>query len=233
MNSVNGAYPYLEKKQAWSSHWYIRRWLAEFKPGTKVLDIGASSGMLGRAFSDSGFFLTGLEPNAAWAELARPYYQSFWEGSIEDAPREIIEGQDAVILADVLEHLSSPSRVLEHLIDVQPDGCVFLISVPNIANISVRLNLLFGRFDYQERGILDQTHLRFFTRRTFFKLLKSSGLDILECRVTPIPLALVNPFFEKSVVGQQVYTGLNQLSKALPTILGYQFVVKAQKPFGS
>ena len=229
MNSSNGAYPYFEKKQAWSSHWYIRRWLAEFKPGTKVLDIGAASGILGQAFSDSGFFLTGLEPNAKWAAIARPYYQKFWEGTVENASPEILEGHNVVILADVLEHLSSPEEVLKQLINVQPEGCIFFVSVPNIANISIRFNLLIGRFDYQERGILDQTHLRLFTRQTLFKLLESSGLDILECKVTPIPLALVDPFFESSVVGRQLYSGLNLLSRTFPTLLGYQFVVKAQK----
>ena len=232
MNSSNGAYPYIEKKQAWSSHWHIRRWLAEFKPGTKVLDIGTASGMLGQAFSDSGFLLTGLEPNAMWAETARPYYHKFWEGTIEDAPQEIIKDQDVVILADVIEHLSSPERVLEQLIDIQPDGCVFLVSAPNIANLSIRISLLFGRFDYQERGILDQTHLRLFTRQTLFKLLKSCGLDILDCKVTPIPLALVDPFFENSAIGRWLYSGLNHLTRIFPTLLGYQFVVKARKPLG-
>jgi 2-polyprenyl-3-methyl-5-hydroxy-6-metoxy-1,4-benzoquinol methylase len=230
MNISDGVTPYVEKKQPGSSHWLIRHWLAEYKPGTKLLDVGAASGILGRAFLDSGFFLTGLEPNAKWAAMARPYYQKFWEGSIENAPLEIIKGQDVVILADVLEHLSSPECVLEQLIDVQPDGCVFFVSVPNIANISIRINLLLGRFDYQERGILDQTHLHFFTRKTILKLLKSCGLEILEIRVTPVPLALVNPFFDNLVVGRPLCEGLYYLTKLAPTLLGYQFVIKTQKP---
>jgi 2-polyprenyl-3-methyl-5-hydroxy-6-metoxy-1,4-benzoquinol methylase len=230
MNGSIDNYPYIEKKHSWSSHWYIRRWLTACKNGTKILDVGTASGILGRALSGSGFQLTGLEPDVKWSQMARPYYQIFWEGRIEDAPSEIIGGQDVVILADILEHVSNPERVLKRLLELQPPGCIFIVSTPNIANISVRINLLFGRFDYQERGILDQTHLRYFTRRTLFKLLESSGIEILDCKATPVPLPFVHPFFESSVIGKTLYAGLNYLTKLFPTLMGYQFVIKARKP---
>ena len=229
----NGAYPYFEKKQPWSSHWYIQRWLEGFKAGTRVLDIGTASGILGQSLAGSGFILTGLEPNNEWARLAQPYYHKFWVGTIEDAKPEIIQSQDVVILADILEHLPNPELVLDRLLDLQPAGCIFIVSTPNIANISIRLNLLFGHFDYEDRGILDQTHLRLFTRRTIFKLLKSAGLEILDYEVTPVPLELVNPFFETSVLGRPLYAGLFRLTKLFPTLFGYQFVVKARKPVKS
>jgi 2-polyprenyl-3-methyl-5-hydroxy-6-metoxy-1,4-benzoquinol methylase len=232
MKISDGVHPYVEKKQAGSSHWIIRQWLAGYKPGTKLLDVGAASGMLGQAVSESGFILTGVEPDRNWARTARPYYQKFWEGAVEEAAPEIIEGQDVVILADILEHLHSPEGILKYLFGLQPDGCVFLISVPNIANIFIRFNLLLGRFDYQERGILDRTHLRFFTRRTFSQLLNFTGLEILESKVTPVPLELIDPFFEKSILGRLIYNGLYHLTALFPTLLGYQFVVKARKPSG-
>jgi 2-polyprenyl-3-methyl-5-hydroxy-6-metoxy-1,4-benzoquinol methylase len=232
MKIPDGAYPYIEKRQPWSSHWYIRRWLSECNPGIKVLDIGTASGIIGQALSDSGFFLTGLEPEPRWAEIARPFYQKFWQGTIEEAPPDILAGQDIVILADVLEHLSNPESVLKHLYDLQPAGCIFIISVPNIANLSVRLNLLLGRFDYQERGILDKTHRRLFTRNTLYQLLLSCGLEILESSPTPVPLALVDPFFENSSIGKPLYTGLHFFTRLFPTVLGYQFIVKARKPQG-
>ena len=232
MKISDGVTSYVEKKQAGSSHWLIRHWLAEYKPGTKLLDVGAASGMLGQSVAESGFILTGVEPDRNWARTARPYYQKFWEGTVEEAAPETIAGQDVVILADILEHLSSPEAVLKYLFALQPAGCVFIISVPNVANIFVRFNLLLGRFDYQERGILDRTHLRFFTRRTFLNLLNLTSLEILESKVTPVPLELVNPFFENSFVGRSIYNGLYHLTKLFPTLLGYQFVVKAQKPAG-
>ncbi len=194
-----------------------------------MLDIGTASGILGQSLAGSGFIMTGLEPNDSWARLAQPYYQKFWMGTVEDAGPEIIKDQDVVILADILEHLMDPESVLERLLDLQPEGCIFIVSTPNIANISIRLNLLFGRFDYEDRGILDQTHLRLFTRRTLFKLLKSAGLDILNCQATPVPLELVSPFFETSALGRPLYAGLFRLTKLFPTLFGYQFVVKARK----
>ncbi len=230
MDTPTGAYPYFVKKQPWSSHWYIRRWLEEFKPGTHILDIGAASGILGRSLGSSGFILTGLEPNREWACIARPYYQNFWQGTVEDADPEFIRDQDVVILADILEHLADPKSVIDKLMTLQPDGCIFIVSVPNIANISIRLKLLFGRFEYQDRGILDKTHLRLFTRQTLFELLELSGLDILDSKVTPVPLSLVNPFFETSRIGSALYAGLDRLTRIFPTLLGYQFVVKACKP---
>jgi 2-polyprenyl-3-methyl-5-hydroxy-6-metoxy-1,4-benzoquinol methylase len=232
MKISDGVTYYVEKKQPGSSHWLIRHWLAEYKPGTKLLDVGTANGMLGQAIAESGFILTGVEPDRNWAQIARHYYHKFWEGTVEEAAPEIIEGQDVVILADILEHLRSPEGVLKYLFGLQPAGCVFLISVPNIANIFIRFKLLLGRFDYQERGILDRTHLRFFTRRTFFKLLNFTGLEILESKVTPVPLELIHPFFEKSILGRSIYNGLYHLSALFPTLLGYQFVVKAQKPVG-
>jgi 2-polyprenyl-3-methyl-5-hydroxy-6-metoxy-1,4-benzoquinol methylase len=230
MTIANGAYPYVEKKQPWSSHWFIRQFMAGFKPGTRVLDIGAASGILGQSLAGSGFVLTGLEPDSNWAGRARPYYQHFWQGTVEAAPQELLANHDVVILGDILEHLSNPESVMERLTGLQPGGCVFIVSVPNIANLYIRINLLIGRFEYQDRGILDRTHLRLFTRKTILKLLKSFNLEILDTRVTPVPLALINPVFDNPVVGHPLYKGLYYMTKLAPTLLGYQFVIKTQKP---
>ena len=73
-----------------------------------------------------------------------------------------------------------------------PRGTV-IVSVPNVAHLWVRLSLLAGRFDYADRGILDRTHLRFFTRRSLLALLRAAGLAVVELAVTPVPLPLVVP----------------------------------------
>jgi hypothetical protein len=100
--------------------------------------------------------------------------------------------------------------------------------VPNVANLWIRLSLLAGRFDYSDRGILDRTHLRFFTRKTLTELLKSTNLEILSLQVTPIPLELVSSIF-LSVPGKWLHAVFARLTSSVPTILGYQFVVKARK----
>src|SRR5205823_7166679 len=102
-------------------------------------------------------------------------------------------GFDAIVCADVLEHLRDPAAALAAVRHaLAPDGEV-VISIPNVAHLWVRLSLLAGRFDYAERGILDRTHLRFFTRRTLLALLARAGLAVDELRVTPVPLPLVVP----------------------------------------
>ena len=140
-----------------------------------------------------------------------------------------LDRYDAVVLGDVLEHLATPEVVLQKLIALQTSSSIFLISVPNITNLWVRLNLLIGRFDYTDRGILDRTHLRFFTRKTLVQMINHSGLKIVSIQVTPIPLELVSRFFV-SPLGKIFHAVFAKLTSLFPTLLGYQFIVEAKKP---
>ncbi len=133
------------------------------------------------------------------------------------------------MLGDILEHLPDPDTVLKRLVECQPSNALFIISVPNIANLWVRLNLLMGKFDYTDRGILDRTHLHFFTRRTLVNMIQNSGLEILSIQATPIPLELVSRFFV-TLPGRFIHAVLARFTHWLPTLLGYQFVVQARKP---
>jgi hypothetical protein len=99
--------------------------------------------------------------------------------------------------------------------------------VPNVANLWVRLNLLFGRFEYTDRGICDRTHLRFFTRKTLIALAENAGLEIQTIRATPIPLELVNGFFV-TFPGRILHSMLARCTSWFPTLLGYQFIVEAK-----
>lgn len=221
--------PYVEKLDSWSSHTIVLKHLACLPQGSSVLDIGTASGMVGRACSRKGFSLYGLEPNPVCARQARPYYDKFSCTSLENANDVFLSGHDMVVCADVLEHLVDPTFALLRLVSLQLSGARFIISVPNIANMWVRLNLLAGRFDYTERGILDRTHLRFFTRYSFLKLIKTAGLEVVNFEVTPIPLNLVSPVFENTAAGRFLHRSLAWLSNAFPTLLGYQFVAEAIK----
>ena len=220
---------YVVKDDPWSSHSIINGWLARRAAGTRVLDIGAATGMLGLQFARHGFVMHGIEPHPAWADEARPHYAALVCGTLDDAEDTFLAGHDVIVCADVLEHIAQPEQALRRLLALQPSGCEFYISVPNIANIWVRLSLLVGRFDYTERGILDRTHLRFFTRRTFRSMLRAAGLDIAELRVTPIPLNLVHPVFRQTGWGKAIHALLARLTAAMPTLLGYQFVARAIK----
>lgn len=221
--------PYLDKADPWSSHSQIKQFLAAYPSGSRVLDVGAATGMLGRMCTGMQLILNGIEPNCEWARLCRSYYHSVLCAALDQAPNDFICGHDVVVCADVLEHMPNPEAALQRLATLQPDHSAFLISVPNVANLWIRLNLLLGRFDYAERGILDRTHLRFFTRRTFFEMLHQCGLSVKKFSVTPVPLPLIHPLFESNQLGRAAYSILAYSTRLFPTLLGYQFIVEAVK----
>jgi 2-polyprenyl-3-methyl-5-hydroxy-6-metoxy-1,4-benzoquinol methylase len=221
--------PYLDKPSPWSSHSIIATRLNALPAQSKILDVGTASGTLARMCQNNALRLFGVEPNLAWAQIAAPLYERIWVGYVDDIDNDLLKGYNAVVLGDVLEHLSTPELVLQKLAIFQPANCTFLISVPNIANLWVRLNLLIGRFDYTDRGILDRTHLRFFTRKTVTDMIKNTGLEIVSMQVTPIPLELVSNFFV-SRPGRFFHAAFARVTTLFPTLLGYQFVVEARKP---
>lgn len=222
--------PYQDKPDPWSSHSVIAGWVQRLPPGAHVLDIGTASGTLARMCAPANLHWRGLEPVAAWGELARPAYEAFFIGRIEDAPDEFLSGADFVVLGDILEHLANPDEALRRLASLQEPGAQFAISVPNIANLAIRLSLLVGRFDYMERGILDRTHLRFFTRKSFNQMITGCGLEIVELKATPLPLNLIHPFFANSGPGKFLHRLLAKITLAWPTLLGYQLIALTQKP---
>ena len=220
--------PYHDKPSHWSSHSRIVARLTNLPAHQNVLDVGTATGVLARMCNNNSLRFFGVEPNANWAQTASPFYEKIWIQTIEAMDDESLAGYNAVILGDVLEHLSAPETVLQKLVNLHPSSSFFMISVPNVANLWVRLNLLFGVFDYADRGILDRTHLRFFTRKTLTAMLKNVGLDIVSIQVTPIPLELVSSFFI-SPVGKEIYSAFAWLTSLFPTLMGYQFIVEAKK----
>ena len=148
---------------------------------------------------------------------------------IQEAPRLLAESFDVIVYGDVLEHLTDPLRALVALNrSLAPDGRV-IASVPNVAHLWVRLSLLTGRFDYGERGILDRTHLRFFTRRTFLALLRDAGLAVDELSVTPVPLPLVVPARLHGPWLDAVHAASAAAARRWTGGLAYQFVAVCRR----
>ena len=119
--------------------------------------------MLGHSLQGAGLTIDGVELNPTWAEMARPYYRDVWASTIEAAPLPD-KTYKLIVCADVLEHTADPVAVLRRLRRAGADDAVFIVSVPNVAHLAVRMMLLFGLFPKMERGPLDRTHLHFFTR---------------------------------------------------------------------
>ena len=129
---------------------------------------------------------------------------------------------------DVMEHLRVPEKLLRDCRALLKPNGHLIVSLPNVANITVRLMLLFGRFNYTERGILDKTHLRFFTRKTARRLLTENGYDIVEEKMTIMPLELVLGLHPEHFL-MRIIQRLAILCTAIaPGLLGYQSFFIAQ-----
>jgi 2-polyprenyl-3-methyl-5-hydroxy-6-metoxy-1,4-benzoquinol methylase len=150
-------------------------------PDSTVLDVGAWTGAHGDWLAEHrGATVDGIELEERAAAEAQ-CYRRMTVGAVEDpAVRPQVEpaGYDAVLFLDVLEHLVDPHEVLGAARGwLRPGGRV-LCSIPNVAHWRVRLGLLRGRFDYEDQGLLDRTHLRWFTRRTARELIAGAGYEV-------------------------------------------------------
>lgn len=146
---------------------------------------------------------------------------------IESLPR-LPHGYQVILAADVLEHLYDTERMMRLIRDaLEPGGRLFL-SLPNVANLHVRLNLLCGRFPYADRGILDRTHRVFFTRRSATELLTANGFAVERRDVSSIPLPLLLPRAPTAVLGS-ICGALHGVTRLVPTVLGYQLLFSARR----
>ena len=158
-----------------------------------LLEIGPGSGAMTEQLHQLGYEVTVVESNPLFAEMARRHAAQVICQDVEAIQWEILPNYDVVVLADILEHLRDPPTTLQKCVDHLNSGGRVLITLPNAAHWSVRLELLLGRFQYRPRGILDQSHLRFFTRNSAKSMIKMAGLRVLEDWAIPIPLPLLVP----------------------------------------
>jgi 2-polyprenyl-3-methyl-5-hydroxy-6-metoxy-1,4-benzoquinol methylase len=214
---------YHEKLDDGSSHDLLGKWFRDQPAGIRILDVGAATGTLGKMLANKGYEIYGVEPNRTWAEMAKVFYKDIYVGTLEETPDDFITNFDVVVFADVLEHLPDPLTQLSRVIQLQKTGAIFLICVPNVANLWIRMQLLVGKFEYTERGILDRTHLRFFTYSSFVRMINSCGLAYQKIIPTPVPVSLVAPTLFQSNRGSLIKRSLYHLTGWFPRLLGYQF----------
>lgn len=210
-----------------SSHHFFLTRIHELGSGLKVLDLGTGRGELGRRIRSHCRLLVGIEKESVAAEIARPFYDELIVGSVTEAGISWRESFDLIILGDILEHLAEPENYLKIIRSYLNDKGCLLVSVPNVANITVRLGLLFGRFNYQPKGILDRTHLRFYTLKTARKEIEQAGFSILRVRATSMPLELALPWLTRTPFLPGVRLASQILAKVFPRLFGYQFFFEA------
>src|SRR2546425_1387758 len=217
---------YMLKPDPHSSHSVILRWLGEGR-GRRLLDVGAADGLLSRQLTERGWRVTAIEGDPALAQAGARHCGRMITVNLD---REIPVGEgpfDVIVYGDVLEHLVDPLRVVvERDRSLAPGGFV-IISVPNIAHLWIRLLLLVGHFDYLDRGILDHSHLRFFTERSLRAMVADAGLDITRFTATPAPLYQILPESWHKPWVAATHAINATIARNVPRLLGYQFMVLA------
>lgn len=154
---------------------------------TKVLEIGTASGYLGEYLSkEKKCVVWGVEPvEELYKDAQRAGYERLFNETVESflenhCPEE--ELFDVILLGDVLEHTVYPGAILSKLaLLLKKDGAI-VISLPNVAHYLIRWELLWGRWNPKDAGIMDRTHLHFYTKKTMSSLVESAGLTIESTR---------------------------------------------------
>jgi SAM-dependent methyltransferase len=170
------------KKAAPDYFSHVRSEIKPLLPATarRILDVGCGSGATTAWLKTlyPGAYTIGLEGNPAVASILE---RNVDEAHIVDLNQPIpdIGAPDLILFLDILEHLVHPEQLLAQVVALMAEDATVIISLPNIAHLRVAARLFFlGRFDYQDAGILDRTHLRFYYKKSIFALVDSAGLRV-------------------------------------------------------
>lgn len=234
VNSVE-AYPefaeyfvrYPIKQSRFSSHDLIRRLVGN---GQTILDLGCGEGYFAQQLAQQANSLVGVD---ALPQVRSQVFTHYYRADLNAGLGGLLDklGRKTfsrVLLADILEHLTQPENVLHDVHSVLDPTGQLIVSLPNVANISVRLALLFGRFKYTERGILDKTHVHFYTRDTARTLLRQNGYQIIKEETSIIPVELVLGLTAQNPVVKIIGRILRFLTCLMPDLFGYQLIFVAR-----
>lgn len=181
-----------------------------------VLEVGCGSGHMTKVLTqEQACQITAVELDTNMAQRATPFCKKIYTGSIEstDIQDRIRWEFDVILFIDVLEHLIKPGRVLQVAQNwLKPNGHI-IVSLPNIAFVKIRLQLLFGRFEYADSGILDKTHLHFYTIKSAKELLASNGYLVRQ-------MILKNPYFPRGFLSNTLIGLLPNLFTANIIMIG-------------
>ena len=171
-----------------------------------VLDIGCNSGVLANTLNAKYCQTDGVDINKKALKIAGKYCHKTYLRNLYNSKLNLNNKKyDYIVFSDILEHLPTPDLLLKDSIRYLKKGGFVWISLPNIARFEQRIYHLFGDFTYKP-GVMSADHLRFFTHKTGIKLIKESGLEVV----------------------QEFYTGLGQKISIFPNLLSFQFVYKCK-----
>lgn len=200
------------------------RWMVRHVPyGSHVLDVGCAGGYLARVLRDEkGCTVDGVDLDPDAAARASEVCGTVAVGSLDDDAFVASLGgtYDRILCGDVLEHLHDPAHVARHLGRMlAPEGRL-LVSIPNIANWRTRVALAQGRFEYADSGLMDRTHLRFYTFNNIRDLASEASLRITVQEYT------IRPSVTIPILGGGIGRAERVLSLMFPNLMAYQTLLE-------
>jgi methionine biosynthesis protein MetW len=208
----------------------ILGWVGGRSPG-RVLDLGCGDGHRASELRSAGHHVVGVDVSAA--DGVKDRVDEFVQADLDAGlPPELDGPFDVVIAANVLGHVRRPELILEELHRLLAPSGIVIASVPNFGHWYPRLRVMAGRFDYDRRGILDRTHVRFFTGRSFERLLAVQGWKVARRGHTGLPLEVIEQRAAGALDDARSQAPLRGWArrvdamavKARPTLFAYQFL---------
>lgn len=219
-----------------------------------ILSIGCNTAFLETLLKRKGNKVYGIDINKEAVANARQYLDGVYCLDIQNVKKLPFQKEyfDIILFADVLEHLRDPSVILKFVKQYLNKEGYIVVSLPNVANWSIRLKLLFGSFRYTDGGILDKTHIHFYTLCTAKKLLSHAGYKIIFKEYNPSLVNILYAFYKKERTGSHMLTTEKKkistkrkslirkickkiiessdeaFTKALPALFAYQFIFVAK-----
>ena len=219
---------YTFKPSPWSSHSLLLEELPRDGADRRLLDVGCGPGYLSSLLAGRGYRVTGVEQPGPYT-ASFPREAELVEADLEKGLPPLNGKFDYIVCADILEHLRRPDELLRQLRNVLADDGSIIASLPNSGNVWFRLNILFGRFPQDDKGLFDRTHVRFYMWSGWVELFRSAGFTIDSVTPTAIPVSLVVPesWADSGPVraAESVFYGMAVMRKQL---FAYQFVVRAR-----
>jgi 2-polyprenyl-3-methyl-5-hydroxy-6-metoxy-1,4-benzoquinol methylase len=215
---------YTLKRSPTGSHMQI---VDSIRPGSHVLDLGCSQGLLAGPLSEKGVRMVGVDsgPPERLASALEAYYRRDLEQPLELPVGRVF---DYVVVADVIEHLRQRSQLMRSARRFLKEDGRLIISTPNVALWFYRLSLLAGRFEYGPRGVLDETHVRLYTGASFRREVEKAGFQVIRRRVTALPFEVVFQSTGRSRLLRWVAGAYHLLARAWPSLFAYQFILEAE-----
>jgi O-antigen biosynthesis protein len=190
-----------------------------FDNGERVLDVGCGPGYLAEYLTvQKDCTVVGVEQDPRLAETARRVCAQVHEANLETEGLRKIQGKfTAIFFGDVIEHVRNAPELLRQASELLEVGGRVIVSTPNFVHIKNRVRVLFGTFEYRDAGLLDRTHVHFYTKRTLYGLLEETGYRIVKTDFTTGVMDLAS----------LRNRALHVFARAYPNLFAYQFIVAA------